>query len=74
MELSDFLLTFVSDKRDKKMKYKVEVTRISYSSQVFEVEADCEAEAQDAALDKACNTVFTEGDADYEIESVTKVK
>lgn len=56
------------------MKYKVEVTRISYSSQVFEVEADCEAEAQDAALDKACNTVFSEGDADYEIESVTKVK
>lgn len=55
------------------MKYKVEVTRISYSSQVFEVEADCEAEAQDAALDKVYNTVFyTEGDADYEIENVTK--
>lgn len=74
LELSDILHTFVTSKRDKKMKYEIEVLRTSYSSKVFEVEADCEAEARDKALGKAYDTVFTEYDADYEIATVSEVK
>ena len=74
MELSDIFPTFVSNKRDKKMKYEVEVLRTSYSLKVFEVEADCEEEARYKAFGKACDTVFTEYDAEYEIENVSEVE
>jgi hypothetical protein len=56
------------------MKYTVEITRITYSSQTFEVEAKNKAEAEDLALDEAYNTEFHEGDAEYEVDSVTRNK
>jgi hypothetical protein len=54
------------------MKYKVSVTRISYASKEFEVEAENEIEAKNNALDKAYNTVFSEDSADYESEIIAK--
>ena len=54
------------------MKYKILVTRISYSSIEFDVEAENEVEARDKALDDAANTVFSEGSADYETEIIAK--
>ena len=54
------------------MKYKVSVTRISYASKEFEVEAENEMEAKNNALDKAYNTVFGEDGADYEYEIIAK--
>lgn len=54
------------------MKYKVLVTRTSYSSIEFEVEADNAAQAKDKALDEAYNTSFSEGGADYEAEIIAK--
>ena len=50
------------------MKYEVEVTRVSYSTLTFGVEADSEEEAKDKALDCAYNTSFYEDDANYEVE------
>jgi hypothetical protein len=52
------------------MKYEVEVTRISYSTLTFTVDAANEEEAQELAMDEAYNTVFyNENTADYQIES-----
>ena len=52
------------------MKYEVEVTRISYSTLTFTVDAANEEEAQEFAMDEAYNTVFyNENTADYQIES-----
>lgn len=56
------------------MKYKVLVTRISYSSMEFEVDAERAAEAEDKALDCAANYAFSEGSADYEVERVSKIE
>ena len=49
------------------MKYKVEITRVSYSTLTFGVEANSEEEAQEKAMDEAYNTVWDEDSADYEI-------
>lgn len=54
------------------MKYKILVTRISYSSIEFDVDAENEVEARENALDAAANTVFSEGNADYETEIIAK--
>lgn len=54
------------------MKYKILVTRIAYSSIEFDVEAENEVEAREKALDKAYNTEFSEGNADYETEIISK--
>lgn len=51
------------------MRYEVEITRVSYSTLTFGVEASSEEEAQEKALDEACNTSFDEDTADYEIDS-----
>jgi hypothetical protein len=52
------------------MKYEVEVTRISYSTLTFTVDAANEEEAQELAMDEAYNTVFyNENTADHQIES-----
>ena len=51
------------------MRYEVEITRDSYSTLTFGVEASSEEEAQEKALDEARNTSFDEDDADYEIIS-----
>ena len=51
------------------MRYEVEITRVSYSTITFGVEANSEKEAREKALDEARNTSFDEDDADYEIIS-----
>jgi hypothetical protein len=55
------------------MKYEVEVTRISYSTLTFTVDAANEEEAKDLAMDEAYNTGFDEDTADYQIESCISV-
>jgi hypothetical protein len=55
------------------MKYEVEVTRISYSTVTFTVDAANEEEAKDLAMDEAYNTGFDEDTADYQIESCISV-
>lgn len=54
------------------MKYEVEITRISYATLTFGVEASSEEEAQDLAMDMAYNTSFDEDTADYEIDSCSE--
>ena len=51
------------------MRYEIEITRVSYSTLTFGVEANSEKEAPEKALDEARNTSFDEDDADYEIIS-----
>lgn len=56
------------------MKYDVEVTRISYSTVTFTVDAASEEEAQELAMNEAYNTVFyDEYTAEYEIDSCIPV-
>lgn len=50
------------------MKYEVEITRISYATLTFGVEAGSEEEAKDLAMDMAYNTSFYEDNAEYEID------
>ena len=50
------------------MKYIVGVTRTSYASLEFEVEANSKEEAEDKALDMAYNTGWDEDTADYDVE------
>ena len=54
------------------MRYEVEITRVSYSTLTFGVEANSEEEAQEKALDEAYNTSFDEDDANYEIDSCSE--
>ena len=54
------------------MKYEVEITRISYATLTFGVEASSEEEAKELAMDEACNTSFDEDTADYEIDSCSE--
>lgn len=54
------------------MKYEVEITRISYATLTFGVEASSEEEAQDLAMDIAYNISFDEDTADYEIDSCSE--
>lgn len=51
------------------MKYDVEITRISYATVTFTVEAENEEQAQELAMNEAYNTSFDEDTADYEVES-----
>lgn len=54
------------------MKYEVEITRISYSTVTFGVEANSRKEAEELAMDEAYNTGFDEDSAEYEVESCRK--
>ena len=51
------------------MKYEVEITRISYSTITFGVEANSREEAEELAMEQAYNTGFDEDTADYEVDS-----
>ena len=51
------------------MKYEVEITRISYASLTFGVEANSEEEAKRIAMGMAYNTGFDEDTAEYEVDS-----
>lgn len=55
------------------MKYEVEVTRISYSTVTFTVDAASKEEAKELAMNEAYNTGFDEDTADYEIDSCIPV-
>jgi hypothetical protein len=52
------------------MKYEVTISRISYSTLTFGVEAKDKDEAVELALDEAYNTGWNEDSADYEVEEV----
>ena len=54
------------------MKYEVEITRISYATVTFGVEADSKEEAEELAMDQAYSTGFDEDDARYEVDSCVK--
>ena len=56
------------------MKYEVEITRVSYSTLTFGVEAKSEAEARLIAIEQASNTGWSEDYADYEVDSCTESK
>ena len=55
-------------------KYKIEITRISYSTETFEVEAMNKQQAINEAMDEAYGTYFDEDDAEYKINSCLKIK
>lgn len=48
--------------------FEVHVCRIGYAQRIFKVEADNEEEAKRKALNEAGNYVFSEYNADYQIE------
>ena len=54
------------------MKYEVEITRISYATITFGVEANSREEAEEKAMDEAYNTSFDEDTAEYGVESCHK--
>lgn len=49
------------------MKYEVEITRISYATLAFGVEAEDEIKARLIALEQAANTSWDEDYADYKV-------
>lgn len=51
------------------MKYDVEITRISYATVTFTVEAENQEQAEELAMNEAYNTSFDEDTAEYEVES-----
>ncbi len=53
-------------------KFEVQVFRTSYSSRIIEVEAENEEEAKENAIEKAGDYEFSEHDADYTVNFVTK--
>ena len=56
----------------KKKVYEVLVSRISYASRNITVEATSEKEAKKLATEEAGNFEFSEHDADYVVDSVSK--
>ena len=54
------------------MKYEVEITRVSYSTLTFGVEAKSEAEARLIAIEQATNTGWSEDYADYKVDNCAK--
>lgn len=51
----------------KDMKYEVEITRVSYSTLTFGVEAESEIKARRIALEQAADTGWSEDYADYKV-------
>ena len=49
------------------MKYEVEITRISYATLTFGVEAKSDMEARIIAIEQAANTGWDEDYADYKV-------
>lgn len=49
------------------MKYEVEITRVSYSTLTFGVEAESKEQAEKLAMEQAYNTGWDEDSAEYEI-------
>ena len=55
-------------------KFKVIVTRTAYASREFIVEAESEGEASIKALDSAGGEVFSEKDADYNVDRLERIE
>ena len=55
-------------------KYTVEITRISYSTEKFKVEAKNKQEAINEAMDEAYDRCFAEDSADYKVDSCIRLK
>ena len=53
-------------------KFKVKVCRTSYSFNEIEVEAETPEEAEEIALEKAGNYLYSESHADYKTDGVTE--
>ena len=60
----------MSDKPKQKIKYKVEITRTSYDTKTYIVEADNVDDAYDIAIEEAHNDSWGSGNAEYEVEDV----
>ena len=56
------------------MKYEVTISRISYSTLTFGVEAEDKDQAVELALDEAYNTGWSENSADYDVEDVSETE
>lgn len=54
--------------------YKVEVTRATYDSMSFDVEAKDENEAHELAIELAENTSWGSGNAEYEVEYMEELE
>jgi hypothetical protein len=57
-----------------KKTYKVEVTRTTYDSMSFDVEAKSEHEAEEIAYELAENASWGSGNAEYEVEYMEEVE
>ena len=57
-----------------KKTYKVEVTRTTFDSMSFNVEANDENEAHEIAIDLACNTSWGTGNVEYEVEYMEELE
>lgn len=53
-----------------KKTYIVEITRVSYASATFTVNANTKKQAKQKALEEAYNTVFYEDNYDYDIDNI----
>lgn len=59
----------------KKLKtYEVEVRRTSSGMATFKVQAKDEVEAEQKAIEEACNHVYDSEDADYEVDMLEEVE
>ena len=52
--------------------FEIGVTRTSYSTKTFIVEAEDSADAVNVALEQAYNEVFDEDSADYSVGDITE--
>ena len=56
------------------MRYEVTISRISYSTLTFGVEAEDKDQAVELALDEAYNTGWSENSANYDVEDVSETE
>jgi hypothetical protein len=57
-----------------KKTYKVKVTRTTYDSMSFDVEANNERGAYDNAIEIAMDALWGSGNAEYEVETLEEVE
>jgi hypothetical protein len=50
--------------------FEIEITRTSYSTKKFIVEAEDNIDAVNVAMEQACNEVFNEHTADYTLNTI----
>jgi hypothetical protein len=57
-----------------KKKFKVDVTRTTYDSMSFDVEADNENQAHEIAIALACDTSWGSGNVEYEVDYMEEIE